>query len=212
MRPLLALLITALLGLTTVACGGASKSPGSTSPTSPTSGSTDSSTTTVASSAESSGYLKNDGDNDNDDLRHPVKAENDDRMLLVTYGHKADPADTRSVTTLVKSYYAASTAGEGMKACSLLYSSLAVGLADGQGQSAGGATDACAKPMSLLLKQQHQRLAVEDASTMTVIGVYVKGDVGLVVLGFRASPESEIIVEREGHTWKIDALFDSDVP
>jgi len=46
---------------------------------------------------------------------------------------------------------------------------------------------------------------------MVVISVHAKGNLGLAVLGFRRVPESEILVEREGSSWKIDALFDSEM-
>jgi hypothetical protein len=42
--------------------------------------------------------------------------------------------------------------------------------------------------------------------------VRVKADLGLAVIAFKTTPESEIVLEREGHTWKIDALFGGYMP
>ncbi len=46
---------------------------------------------------------------------------------------------------------------------------------------------------------------------MTVIKVYVKGTLGVAELGFRKTPEQELIVEREGGTWKVDAPLSVDL-
>ena len=43
-------------------------------------------------------------------------------------------------------------------------------------------------------------------------GAHVNGAAALVTLGFRTVPEREIILQREGGAWKIDALFDSPLP
>jgi hypothetical protein len=193
MRQLLALLATILLSIATIACGNTSKVTSSASQVSP-----------------AGGYLKDDGDKDFDDVSsyhgHP---ENDDRSILAPYGSRTSPADTSAVTTLVKRYYVAAAAGDGAQACSLLSSSLATGLA--LGGSTQSTVSECAAPMSQLFKQQHQRLVAQEVATMVVVGVHVKGNTGLAVLGFKKMPESEITVVREDHAWKIDALFESDM-
>ena len=115
------------------------------------------------------------------------------------------------MSTLVKSYYAAAAAGDATKACSLLVASFAAGLATSQVQSAPGTRGTCSASMSRLLRQLHQRLVADDIATMMVTSVHVKGKVGLAALGFRTMPEGEILVEREGHVWKIDALLDGEM-
>lgn len=213
MRQLLALLAAALLGSTAVACGGASKATSSTSPVYHA-GTTNGDAATVPSSAAPSGsYLRDDGDTDFDDVKHyRHNATDDNGILFATYGGKASPADARAVTTLLRSYYAAAAAGDGATSCSLLDPRLASELATEQSQSAQGARNTCAGAMSLLLKQQHQQLTADDVATMTVIAVHVKGNLGLAVLGFRTMPEGEIVVERKGNAWKIDALIDGEMP
>jgi hypothetical protein len=185
MRQSLALLAAALLSITTIACG----------------------------AGASNEYSKQDGDYDFDDVAgYHSGPTNDDLSLLATYGHRAPPAEARAVTALVKRYYAASAAGDGATACTLLSASLAGGLASATSQPVRGAGTTCAGPMSLLLEHQHAQLAAKEVATMTVIAVHTKGDIGLAVLGFRTTPQSEMILVREGGAWRINALFDGIMP
>ncbi len=198
MRHLLTLLATVLLSLTMIACG-ASK---------PTYSTTQRSHGSTVSTTQPHGYSKNDGDEDFDDTaKYHGSPANDDQALLASYGSRASPAVARAVTSLVKRYYAASAAGNGTVACSLLTASLAGGLAASQGQPGHDGDHKCAAAMSVLLAQQHQSLLGEDVATMAVTTVRTKGSLGLAVLAFKTAPESEIVLEREGHLWKIDALF-----
>jgi hypothetical protein len=214
MKPILALLTTALLAVGATACGaGTVKAPAS--PVSSEARPPGGTTTAPASIASSGGYLKNDGDKDFDDPEHGRgrgDPEYDASILFAPFGPRADPADARAVTTLVKSYYAASAAENGAKACSLLSAGLTIGVGGDPGGSAGSVGNGCASSMSSLLKQQHQLLLQEEVATMVVTSVHVKHNLGVAALGFRRMPESEILVEREGRTWKIDALFGGDMP
>jgi hypothetical protein len=191
MRQSLAVLAAALLSIAAIACG-AGRVAGSSSP--------------------ARGYSKQDGDYDFDEAGYHGSPVNDDLSLLATYGSRATPAETRTVTTLLERYYAASVAGDGARACSLLSTSLAAGLASATSQPVRGAGTTCAGPMSLLLERQHAQLAAKDVATMTVIAVYTKGDIGLAVLGFRTTPQSEMILARERGAWRINALFDGIMP
>jgi hypothetical protein len=208
MRATFALLTAAILGL--CSCGGADNPVGS-SPTA-------SSNTTAAHSAAAAttqramspeGYLKYDNDIDPDYYRKGPS--NDDQSELTAAGRGASRADRRAIAAIVKSYYTAAADEDGAKGCSLLHSSLATVLAEAQGRpTSGGGT--CAASLSLLFRRQHQHLAADDAKTMVVTGVHVKDNVGLATLGFRTMPETEIVLEREGSAWKIDALYDSPLP
>jgi hypothetical protein len=202
MKRSLALLVTAALGLTGIACGANSATHSNSPPHT-----TAAAATGARPSTAPGGYSKDDGDNDFDDEAsyHGTPA-NDDRGLLASYGPKASPAVARAVAGVVKRYYAASAAGDAATACSLLAASVAGGLA-AQSQPSPDGGHTCAAAMSSLLAQQHKQLLGEDVSTMAVTAVHAKGTLGLAVLRFRTAPESEILVEREGHTWKIDALF-----
>jgi hypothetical protein len=212
MRPLLALLATALLGLALVACGSTGKTTSSRpltsdSPTLPAA----TVATTRSRAVRSGGYLKEDGDKDGDDHGRPVRGENDDLTLFAAYGRRASSADARAITALVKRYYAASATEDSATACSLLSSSLITGVVTEQSQTGQGAGKTCPASIAPLLKQQHQQLVADDVATMVVTSVHVKGDLGLAALGFRTMPEAEIVVEREGQAWRIDALFDSNM-
>jgi hypothetical protein len=158
-----------------------------------------------ASGPATRSYAKIDGDADADDQRPPGRHADDASPVLARYGPRARPEDARAIAALVKSYYRASLAGAATRACSLLSSSLAEGLSAAQRGSAEGRAG-CAEPMGVLLTEQHRRLVSEEVSTMRVSSVHVKGDLGLAVLNFHRTPESVIVVEREGGTWRIDAL------
>jgi hypothetical protein len=213
MKSLFPMLASTLLGLGATGCAaGTATTP--TSPPSHTTGPTDDATAGPPTHGGSAtGYLKNDGDKDFDDAEHDRgNPEGDASALFAPFGHRASPADAQAVTRLVRSYFAASAADDGAKACSLLAASLARGVGPDPGRSTGGVRSGCAASMSLLLEQQHRQLIAEDVATMVVTRVHVKGNLGVAALGFRRVPESEILVEREAHTWKIDALFAGDMP
>jgi hypothetical protein len=215
MRLLLASIVTAGLSVAAGACAGVNSVHDSISHASVNSATSENRPYAGAVGAASiSDYLKYDGDRDNDDDRgYRGNKENDDKTLLAKYGHLADLPTTRSVTVMVKSYYAAAAADDGRKACILLDTSLTVGLTQATSQSAQDNTGhACASSMAVFFTRQHQQLVADDVATMTVINVHVTGKVGLAVLGFRTMPEGEIILSREGHAWKINALLDSVMP
>jgi hypothetical protein len=189
-RPSLILLLAAPLVFFT-GCGGASEKANT-------------------ASAASKSYLHEDGDNDLDDEPNS-KAENDDESLFADYGTGASAADTRAIAALSKRYFSAAAAGKGASACALLIPAVAQGLAESAAQSSGHSRGSCVSSITPMFRQQHRRLVAEDVVTMTVIKVYVKGNLGLAELGFRKTPEQELIVEREGGTWKVDAPLSVDL-
>ncbi|MGA9285479.1 MAG: hypothetical protein WBV85_08550 [Solirubrobacteraceae bacterium] len=207
MKAQLAVLIGLFLCAGTVGCGGAHKDTDSTS----SSVAPAETATTISPSAPPNSYLKNDGDKDSDDEGHRPKVENDDRVFFAMYGRRADPADKRAVTILIKHYYTAAAAEDSKTTCSLLASNLLPGFTDGKDASGQNALSACAASISSLLRQQHRQLLADNVPTMVVTSVHVKGDLGVAALGFRATPEGEIVVEREGHVWKMGALLDTDL-
>lgn len=205
-------LLAALLLSVAAGCGGATGGSSSPAPTSKITATRSAATNTDSASAAPAprGYLKEDGDVDGDDGPHPSNAGQDDGILFATYHKRASPAETRAIGRLVKRYYAASAAGQGARACALLNAGLAAGLADSAGRSSAGGT--CAASLAPLLAQQRRHLAAEEPATMVVNGVYLKGNLGRVVVGFRRAPEGQINIMREGHAWKINALFDYEMP
>jgi hypothetical protein len=210
MRPLLALFTATLLGAILTACGSASKVAGSTAPASTATGSTGAAAQlTTAAAASAGGYVKEDGDKDDDDGAHPSEAGQDDGSLFASYPGSVSPTESRAIATLVRHYYEASLTGNGAQACALLSAGLARGLAADLAQPTQDARDTCAAAISPLLDQQRQHLTEEDPATMVVVGVHLNGNLALVVLGFKRAPEGAILAEREGAVWKMDALFDT---
>ncbi len=189
------------LAVTTSGCGSAaSNGPASTDPA----------TTSAAShTAVTTGYSKRDGDSDSDDEHPPLHFGNDDGPLLARFGGRAAPADRRAITALVKGYYAASVAGNGERACSLLSPSIASGVAGEYGRTGH---ESCATAMSALLAAQHERFVADDVSTMLVTAVHVKGDLGLAVFSFKTEPESQIVLARESGLWRIDSVEGTYMP
>jgi hypothetical protein len=193
MRTIFALLAIFVLGSGMTACAGTS-SDSSSSP----------------HAVPPGGYWKYDGDKDPDEHEKGPSHEDLGEMTTAAYG--ANTADKRAITAVLKSYFTAAVSGESTKGCSLLAANLATAVTEEQSQLTSGTTGTCATSLSRLLSQQHKRLVREEPTTMVVTGVHVRGNAGFATLGFRAAPESEMVLLREGNTWKIDALFDSTLP
>jgi hypothetical protein len=202
-RSFVPLLAVAVVSVALEACGSAQHThvtagSSSTEPSSPA---------TASSSSPSAGYWKHDGDLD--DNEPPSRHEElDDYPLLNSYGPPATPPETRPIAALVKRYYAAAAAGDSTAVCSMLRSSFAEEL--GQGDAKGAAS--CAAAIRPLLAQQHDQLTADQVSTMVLIGARLKGDLGIAVLGFQHAPESTILVEREAGAWKIGELLGNELP
>ncbi len=196
------------------ACGSATREPDATRASAHAATTAAAQTSTVKHAMSPRGYLIFDGDTDSDDEPHQgVRPDDDDdRALLNAYGGLAGQAETQAVAAVVKRYYAAAAAGDGMEVCALLYSSLAAGLGEDSSKAGAPETAGCAASANGLLAQEHDRLSADDVATMTVISVHAKGGLALALVGFRTQPEGEILLRREGHAWKLDALLDSEVP
>jgi hypothetical protein len=214
MRFLLMLPSIALLGLGLGACGDAGKHTGPVPKSSySTRAARGATTATASSTAPPGGYLRGDGDGDEPNHRDR------DNYSTRHYGHAASAAQERAIAVLVKRYYAAGAAGDGAAACALIYSSLADSPSLGETAEAVFPPapsvpplhgQSCPRIMSLLFEEDHPRLAA-DLATVVVTRVRVKGSRGLVLLGFRATPERLIPVRRERGAWKTEALLDKEL-
>ena len=204
MRSLLILLITALLSLWASACGDAGKS---------TKSSADAATTSTASATTSTpSYTRVDSDKDND-VGAPYDDTNNDSAL--DYGHAASSADKQAVTALVKRYYTIAATDDGAQACPLIVSGLSKAVAEDYGHGSAGPSylssgTTCQAVMTLLFKHNHDQLAYELAK-LEVPRVRLIGHNGIAILRFGAL-EREISVSREGHTWKLETLLDTELP
>jgi predicted small lipoprotein YifL len=215
MKAMLAPLAIALLSLGVAACGSAGKATRYRAPSESNSADTATLPPQPATSSTSPGsYWRYDGDKDSDDFAHSGKRpdDDDDRNLLAPYPNSPSRAELQAIVAAVRGYYAAAAAGDGTQACRLLDTSLAAGLGEGASQPGHGSDSSCEATIDRLFKEQHQQLAIEQPATMVVTSVHVKGDLGLALLGFRKAPEGEILIERDRGTWKLGALFDSEIP
>src|SRR5258705_4632253 len=160
MKPLLALLAVALLSLAATACGGTDKDshggtgkgshPGSrTTTTGTTSGGATATAASSATPSESSfrgdedddetasnytgnNKYDNDADFDNDTHENTGYYDGDDNRIRA-WGHAPSAADRGTIAALVNRYFAAAAAGDGAKACPLMYSILEEAIAEDYG-------------------------------------------------------------------------------
>lgn len=205
--PALALLASVLLALSVTACGGSALGPGTTVerrdiPLHPG----------VAFKPEAPARrLHADADHDNDPGTPDIDAPGD--QLNFT-GRPAKGAERAAITALVRRFYAAALAENGTRACSLLYSPLAEAAVEDYTPPAGpeylrGARD-CEQVTAGIFRYYRPAL-VAEVPRLRVLKVLVKERAGIVLLGFGALPERKLPVIREGHTWRIDALQDSEL-
>ena len=201
LRRLLSLLAGAWLAVGVAACGSAATH----SISAPTN-------TTTASTTATTNYAEGDADKDND-----IGASQDDTNndAVLRFGRPATAAEKRAIETLVKRYYATALAGNGTKGCSMIYSTLAETVAEDYAVPGGPTylrgTKDCQTLLAALFSHFHRQLAVE-VPKLKVAHVLIKERHGMTVLSFAELPERELPVTREGHTWKIAALLDSELP
>ena len=193
------LLACALLGVGASACGSGGRS-------SRTSATAAASKTVVVGD----GHLVGDGDGDE-------QKSNDYDDIGRRYGHAPSAVEKRAITDLIKRYYAVAAAGDGRKACAMI----APGLIRGQSLAEGAIPKefipvsgssvfrhkGCAQIASLIFSIDRQLLA-EEVPTLQALSVRIKGSQGLVVLGFRTSPERQMPVERVHGAWRVGAMLD----
>jgi hypothetical protein len=207
---LAAFAIVMSLALGAAGCGGATggtEAGATRGPSSP-----GGSASTIDTSRTASALPERDKDNDDD-----IGAPNDDinNNRIERYGHAASATDEWAVTELVKSYYAMAAAGNGVKACTLLDSSLAADAPEDYGRVPGpaylrGATT-CPAVMAKLFRHSRAQLAAKTA-TLEVTSIRVSGNHGFALLSFGKMPERDITVRREHHRWKIGMLLDEELP
>jgi hypothetical protein len=157
------------------------------------------------------------GDHDDDDFKHS-EFDSDDPQLR-DYGHAARPGDRRAISIVALRYLGAAGAGDSVLACSLLarraaQPDLRIEVPEEYEPPASRSNlhgKSCPEVASPIFAENRAELATE-LPTVRVTAVRVRGDRGLALLGFAAIPERWIAVAREGESWKVDALLDSEVP
>jgi hypothetical protein len=210
LKPLLTLTAVIILGIGPTACGNAIRAVSSTSPVV----SNPNSTSTTVSRREDSNSSASDKDKDEDSSNNSARYDSDDGKVL-DYGRAANPSEKEQITAVVRAYYVVSAAEDGTKACSMLYSTFAEAIPEDYGTSPPGPAYArgttCPAVMTLIFKHFHSQIA-ERLLKLKISQVRVKERQGLAILSFGTMPERVIHVAREGRTWRIVALIDSELP
>jgi hypothetical protein len=229
LKPLLALSLTGLLSAGVAACGNANRDTNALSTQRATS-STPASTqehirenTPFDSDKDTDGAQPDEDDNgkpappdrdDDGDSTANALHDSDDSSIL-DFGHAAKASDRQQIEILVQRYYVAAAAADGAKACSLLYSPYAEAVPEDYGTSPPGPPYArgttCPAVTTQVFKHFHTQIATRLPKLKTS-RVRIKERQGLAVLSFATLSEREIRVIREGHTWKILALIDNELP
>lgn len=168
-------------------------------------------TTSPSSFAPAKADTKADRDRDNDfssydDVNHDE---------ILDYAKAANATNKRKITALVKRYYLAAAAEDGSRACSMLFRPVAKAVPEDQGTSPPGPAymqgKTCPAVVTLMFKHFHDQIMTE-LPALKVTRVRLEHDHGLVVLTFGAMPERQTSVHREGYSWKMSALIDSEMP
>lgn len=166
------------------------------------------------------------GDADNDDSK-PTDQDNDsdsngksyfdaDDAQFRRYGHAAGRRDRLRIARLVKRYYKAAAAGDGMSGCALMAVPLAGSLPQTLAGSAGppytrGVGNTCRGVLKAVFVHYHRQLAAH-LPTLSVSDVRLEGSQGNVVVRFDGLPGRIIGVARERGAWKINAVVDLELP
>lgn len=156
------------------------------------------------------------GDNDGDSPERSPFDSDDYRSRH--FGHAADSEDLKTITRIVKRYYAALAHENGTTVCSLLLEVVAESLpesheggpAQAAGSAADGAATSCPAAVSPVLAASHTSLMEED-STLKVVGVRVRRRRASAILRFRHRAARHILLYKEEGRWKIGTLGDEDL-
>ncbi len=223
MKPLLALLASALLTVGATACGGGSETSTSTPSTTAapstttaasappaTTATTATTSTTPAPQAPSTKTGSGGGESSSSASALAKRYPHGDDSIQ-TFGTEAGVAEKQAVTAIVKRYYAAVAAGNGAGACALLSSGLSKSIVQSLGRSATLRGKGCAGILALLFKHASAQSGPSLAD-IEVTGVRIKGDRGFALLRSKTMPSGEITVDRENGAWKVGALIGGALP
>lgn len=152
------------------------------------------------------------GDSDGD-------ADHNSDENMNTPGREGSTADRRSIAAVIKRYYETALAGDGSKACAMLAAPLvkSIPLEYGRFGAPGSRASSCPVIMSAFFKQE-RRQVVAVARTQKLIDVRLEGNHGYAalhvqlpclrgscVLDVRTIHIANVLIRREGVSWKIDS-------
>jgi hypothetical protein len=147
-----------------------------------------------------------DGDSSND------MAFDKDDSFVTTFGHAAGPSDRRAITTLVKRYYAAIAKADGATACSLLFYVFVESAPEVYGQTTSataGRGKSCAEVMSNVFRGNHQ--VVAENRHLKVMAIRIQRKRAWVLLRFGPKSVRRLVLYREGSSWKVGELLDTEL-
>jgi hypothetical protein len=208
-RSLFALLTIALVGFGLSACASTKTSASSTAAVTTDEITSSSKPVTVPPAPAET---KADADKDND---LGAAGEDTRNNGVLDYGHAASVSEQQAIAKLLKHYYAAATAENGAVACTMIYSTLAESVAEDYGHTPPGPIYShgrtCPEVMTRMFAHFHPQLTLE-LPKLRVAHVRLVEHHGLAILSFGTLPERQISVAREGKTWKVETVLDSEIP
>lgn len=152
-----------------------------------------------------------DADSDGSTPESKLFHDKDDEAIM-SYGHAANAGDERTVTTFVKHFYAAALAENGTAACSTMPPVWGKEVVEDFGRRGTGPGymygKTCAEVMSRLFEHFHSQLT----GGIVVTSVRVKGDQAYALLGSPTMPASDILLVRNGTTWRVMGIFGGPLP
>jgi hypothetical protein len=191
-----ALLVVSLLSFDVVACGGSGS--GSASRAHSSAVASAGGATVPASTSASQTSTTGEG---------PGASE---RELDETVGVAAGEADRLAVSSIVKRYYAAVAADNGVQACSLLYQPLAKSFDEDYSEVSGPRElrgKSCIEITSKLFRHRRGQ-PTSDVSGIEVTGVRVVNDImAVALLHSPTMPVGDISLQREGGIWRVDEML-----
>ena len=139
--------------------------------------------------------------------------------MALAYGRPADTADMRTISGVLRRYYAAAAAEDGTLACRLTNPAVGATAARDYGQELGpgqtlqdtrylSGAGSCAGLLTRLFEHLHAQLS----APIRVTGVRVSGDYAYALIGSATLPASFVEVVREAGGWTIDGLLGRPVP
>ncbi|MGC2374847.1 MAG: hypothetical protein WA484_13320 [Solirubrobacteraceae bacterium] len=165
----------------------------------------------VATTASNPGSTVQDGDGDDD---RPGSKRDSDNDELLTFGSAAGAADRQAIASLVTRYYAAAAAGDGARACSMLYWLVAEAIVEEHSRGKGPASlrgNTCAQVASKVFKQRHSELA-QDVRALEVTQLRLRAKRGWVRLRVGPTRELLVFVHRHNGVWQMNNLLDAGAP
>jgi hypothetical protein len=154
-------------------------------------------------------------DRDDDNDVGAAAGEDSNNRGLLAFGHPASPSERRAISALIKNYYAIALAGDGARGCSLLYSTLAEAAVEDDAQPPGPpymrGAKSCAEVLTLLFRHYHAQLTAE-VPKLRVRQIRLREHSGFALLRFGALAERQISIGRERQTWKMNEIYDQELP